>query len=92
MAAAKAKTEYVPKATKCAVTKEQFLKHAKPILLRGTMDGQEFVLTLGVKEFSTGSFGWGASGDKGVLTIDGTPIKVQLGANFTVIGSKDAEG
>lgn len=87
---AKAKADGV-KTTKCAVSKAQFLKHAKPLLLKGTMDGQEITLVLGVKEFSTGSFGWGAGGEKGALTIDGIPVKVQLGANFTVVGSKEAE-
>lgn len=41
------------------------------------------------KEFSTGSFGWYASG-KVVITVDGRPLTVQAGITLTVVGSKDA--
>lgn len=89
--AADAKKQYEPKATKCAVSREEFIKHAKPMLIKGTMDGQEFSAVLGAGEFSTGSFGWKAGGDKATLTINGKPVKVQLSINLTVVGSKDAK-
>ncbi len=41
------------------------------------------------KGFSTGSFGWYLNG-KVTLTIDGKAVPVQIGANFTVVGSKEA--
>lgn len=74
------------KATKCTISRKEFVGKAKPIVVK-IGDGNQLMLT--PKEFSTGSFGWGAS-EKVVLTIDGEPVKVQASINFTVVGSKDA--
>lgn len=72
-------------APKCPVTKEQFLKSAKPLMI--SIDGKQQVAS--VKEFSTGSLGWYA-GEKVVVEIDGVPVRCQVGLNITVIGSKPA--
>jgi hypothetical protein len=90
--AGKAPTEYTPKKTTCEITAEEFDKNAKPILLRGTMDDQEFTLALGRKHFSTGSFGWSLSGEKKELIVDGKLLKVQVVVNMIVVGSKEVNG
>jgi hypothetical protein len=83
---AKAKTE--PKvetaAPKCPITREQF-KKAQPIKV--TIAGRDYLAM--PKEFSTGSLGF-YLGDKVVVEIDGVPVKLQLGCNMTIIGSKTA--
>lgn len=63
----------------------EFLSKAKT--LEAVIDGQRVVLD--VKAFSTGSYGWNATG-KLSITVDGKPVKCQLGVNLTVVGSKDA--
>ena len=68
----------------CPVTREQFAK-AVPLTVK---IGDTAVLVAAPKHFSTGSFGWYA-GDKTVVVIDGVPVKVQVGLNLTVVGSKD---
>lgn len=81
---AKAKTATVEReAPKCPVTKEQFFKNAKPLMV--TVNGTPMVAT--PKEFSSGSFGWYLNG-KTPVEVDGVPVNVQLGFNLTVIGSK----
>jgi hypothetical protein len=72
--------------TVCPVSREQFLKAAKPLTL--TIDGKTLVAP--VKEFSTGSFGW-FTNDKLVVEVDGVPVKVQPSISLVVVGSKDAE-
>ena len=47
-------------------------------------------LTAEPKEFSTGSFGWYLSG-KATVMVDGKPVQVQVGANLTIIGSKESK-
>jgi hypothetical protein len=70
----------------CPVTRQQFLKAAKPLTL--TIDGKTLVAS--VKEFSTGSFGW-FTNDKLVVEVDGVSCKVQPSISLVVVGSKDAE-
>lgn len=70
-------------APQCPVTREQFVGCAEP--LNVTINGTPMIAE--VKEFSTGSFGWYLSG-KMRVTIDGKPVTVQMGCNFTVVGSK----
>lgn len=81
-----AQTNETPKteAPKCPITKEQFRAHAKPMVV--VIDGKQIIAN--AKEFSTGSVGYYA-GDKIVVTIDGIPVKVQVGITLTVVGSKE---
>lgn len=72
--------------TTCPLTRERFLKAAKPLTL--TIDGKTLVAS--VKEFSTGSFGW-YTNDKLVIEVDGVPCKIQPSISLVVVGSKDAE-
>lgn len=71
-------------ATKCPISREQFRQGAKP--LKVVVNDVE--MTAEVKEFSTGSFGWYLN-SKAAIDVGGTPVSVQIGANLTVIGSKD---
>ncbi|MBI2804544.1 MAG: hypothetical protein HYX68_06120 [Planctomycetes bacterium] len=70
--------------TTCPVTRQQFLKNAKPVEV--IMDGQKMLAA--VKEFSTGSLGWNIS-NKMTIQVGDTPVTVQVGLNLTIIGSKD---
>lgn len=81
---AQPQTTEAPKESKCPISREQFRKDAKPLVV--VVDGKQIIAN--AKEFSTGSLGWYA-GDKVVVTIDGVPVKVQVGINLTVVGSKD---
>ena len=72
--------------SKCPVTREQFLKAAKPLSL--TIDGKTIVAS--VKQFSTGSFGW-FTNDKLVIEVDGVPCKVQPSISLVIVGSKEAQ-
>lgn len=67
-----------------AITREQFRTHAPPVVV--VINGKEFKVPR--KEFSTGSLGWYLS-DKMDVTIDGQDVKVQIGLNLTIVGSKD---
>jgi hypothetical protein len=73
--------------TKCPISFKQFQDHAKPVVLE--VAGQKVVLSPKPDRAETKSFGYFA-GEKIVIDIDGIPVKVQLGINATVIGSKDA--
>lgn len=78
------------KKKQCAITREDFKK--APILTLDVTDGEGNPLAkflCAPKDFSTGSFGWGAS-DKMTLTINGTLVKVQCSINLTVVASKEA--
>lgn len=68
---------------KCPITRQQFDK-ATPIVV-SVADRQVIAAP---KHFSTGSIGWYA-GDKIVVTVDGVPVKVQVGITLTVVGSKE---
>ncbi len=74
------------KKTVCPLTKEEFLEAAKA--LNVTLDGQR--LTAGVKEFSTGSFGWNLSG-KVTIEVGEESVVCQVGLNIIVVGSKPEE-
>ena len=66
------------------ITRQQFRDAAKPVVV--TINGKEFKVPR--KEFSTGSLGWYLN-DKMDIEIDGHEVKVQIGLNLTVVGSKD---
>jgi hypothetical protein len=70
--------------TSCPVTRSEFKQHAKPLML--SLDGKE--IQADVKEFSTGSCGWNINA-KVTVMLNGTPVSVQIGANFTIVGSKE---
>jgi hypothetical protein len=73
-----------PKKTTCPISRKDFRAKAKPLSI--VIDGQN--VGADVKEFSTGSFGWFLNGKVTVL-VDGVPVKVQVGLNLTVVGSKE---
>lgn len=73
------------KKTVCPVTRKQFREKARAVVLM--VDGVP--MSVEVKEFSTGSFGWFGS-DKVTVMIDGVPVKVQANVNLTVVNSKEA--
>lgn len=66
-----------------AITRESFLESARPISLKIG----DFPVIANVKQFSTGSLGWGAN-EKITLQVGDEVVRVQLGLNLTVIGSK----
>jgi hypothetical protein len=68
------------------VTREEFKAKAKSV----SVSVEGVPLTAEPKEFSTGSFGWYLSG-KATIVVDGKPVQVQVGANLTIIGSKEAK-
>lgn len=70
----------------CECTRQQFQASAKPIDV--TLAGQPMVAE--PKEFSTGSFGWYASGKARLKLADGTIVTCQVGLNLTVLRSKEA--
>lgn len=67
-----------------AITREQFRESAKPVVV--VINGKEFEVAK--KEFSTGSLGWYLN-DKMDIEIAGHKVKVQIGLNLTIVGSKD---
>ncbi|MBN1342255.1 MAG: hypothetical protein JXQ73_06225 [Phycisphaerae bacterium] len=71
-------------ATTCPVSRDQFRQNAQPIKV--IVNGVE--MTAEVKEFRTGSFGWYLN-SKATVDVGGATVTVQIGANLTVVGSKD---
>ncbi|MGE4160031.1 MAG: hypothetical protein AB7F75_13145 [Planctomycetota bacterium] len=70
--------------TVCPLTRDEFRADVKPLKLE--ICGQTVMAT--PKEFSTGSLGWNITG-KVLVEIGGKTVQVQVGANLTVIGSKE---
>jgi uncharacterized Zn-binding protein involved in type VI secretion len=70
----------------CPVTREEFKSKAKSV----SVQVEGVPLLAEPKEFSTGSFGWYLSG-KATIMVDGKPVAVQVGANLTIIGSKESK-
>jgi hypothetical protein len=70
--------------TTCPIGRAEYRSKAKPIKVE--INGVPMMAE--VKEFSTGSFGWYLSG-KTTIDIDGKLVSVQVGANLTIIGSKE---
>ena len=70
------------------LTRSEFRNHAiaLPVVINGVPH------TAVVKEFSTGSLGWNINA-KTEVTVNGKPVRVQIGLNLTIVGSKEfAEG
>ena len=72
-------------ATVCPITRSEFAEHAKDLPVQ--IDGVK--LTAEVKQFSTGSLGWNINA-KDSIELNGKKVKVQIGLNVTIIGSKEA--
>jgi hypothetical protein len=66
------------------ITREQFRTSAQAVKV--VINGKEFEVAK--KEFSTGSLGWYLN-DKMDVEIGGQKVKVQIGLNLTIVGSKD---
>jgi hypothetical protein len=66
------------------LTRSEFRNHAiaLPVVINGVPH------TAVVKEFSTGSLGWNINA-KTEVTVNGKPVKVQIGLNLTIVGSKE---
>ncbi len=71
-------------ATTCPISRAEFRDKAEPVKV--VVNGVE--MTAEVKEFKTGSFGWYLN-NKATIEVAGKPVTVQVGANLTVVGSKD---
>lgn len=71
-------------APKCPVSREKFNSSAMPLVV--SLAGKQVIAS--PKQFSTGSMGW-YCGDKIIVEIDGVPVKVQVGLNLTIVGSKE---
>ena len=67
-------------------TKE--LKDEQKVELLDKMKAEKRSFVLNVKEFSTGSIGWNATGKDTIKLNDGTDCRCQVSINFTVNGSK----
>lgn len=70
----------------CVISKADFVAMAKPLEI--TINGVP--MSAEVKEFSTGSFGFFINGKMSVK-IGEKSVPVQIGANFTVVNSKEAK-
>lgn len=70
--------------SKCPISRKQFDESAEPIAVKIG----DFPFAAVPKQFSTGSMGWNVS-EKMTILIDGKPVKVQVGLNLTVVGSKE---
>ena len=68
----------------CPITRDTFRQKATPLPI--VINGVPLIAE--VKEFSTGSLGWYCGG-KLTITVDGKPVKVQIGLNLTIVGSKE---
>jgi hypothetical protein len=66
------------------ITREQFRNSAQPVKV--VINGKEFDVAR--KEFSTGSLGWYLN-DKMEIEVGGVKVRVQIGLNLTIVGSKD---
>lgn len=66
------------------LTREKFTQSAQP--LNVVINGVPLVAD--PKQFTTGSLGWNTNG-KMTVVIDGIPVKVQVGLNLTIVGSKE---
>lgn len=72
------------KKTVCPVSRAQFASGAKGVVV--VIGGQSMVAE--PKVFASGSFGWFVQGSV-TLSIDGVPVKTQVGLNLVVANSKD---
>lgn len=74
------------KKTECPIGPVEFMAEAKSIPLDELFKGEKAL----PHDFSTRSFGW-RYGEKKTVTVNGKDLRVQIGLNITVIGSKETE-
>lgn len=73
------------KKTACPISRKEFNEHAQPLdIIVGdeTLEGDP-------KAFSSGSIGWYVNGKLKEVVVNGKKVTVQVGANFTIVGSKE---
>jgi hypothetical protein len=83
--------DYTSKRTVCPITRAEFATLAKALVLdvRKQGDSDPFdKVTLVPKQFSTNSIGWNGNG-KITVDVGGKIVTVQVGVNFTIVGSKE---
>lgn len=86
MATKKGQTSGKPvKKTECPVSRAQFKAKARPVTV--VINGQTFGANP-KRDLDSGSLGYFLN-DKITVEIDGVPVKLQIGLNLTVIGSKE---
>ncbi len=84
-------SNFTPRKTVCPITSvDEFNRNAEAleVVIRTTSGKELYVGRMEAKEFSTLSLGWNAS-DKATVPVGPVPVKVQIGVNVTVIGSKE---
>ncbi len=75
----------------CKISRGQFRKAARTLkaVVRHYGDSTDVAeVRLTPKEFSTNSLGWYGN-DKITVEVDGVLVDIQVGINFTIIGSKE---
>lgn len=80
-----AKKDAKPSTTKCEITRKHFKEHAKPMSV--TINGIPFAAA--PKDFSTKSLGWNINDKIQQFEIGGKLVKIQVGLNLTIVGSKE---
>lgn len=71
--------------TPCNVTRKQFAEQARTTAIKvgdTTIDADP-------RTFASGSLGWYVNGKAKIALADGTIVTVQVGANLTVVNSKE---
>lgn len=71
--------------TKCPISLADFLETAKAMPI--VIGGQAY--SAPPRKFASGSFGWYVN-EKLFYSLGGQELKVQIGINLTIIGSKEA--
>lgn len=77
-------TTFARRKTECPVSRREFKAEAKAVQV--TINGIPMLAE--VKDFSTGSLGWYASG-KVTVQVGDTLVTCQLGFTLTAVGSKE---
>lgn len=73
-----------PRKSKADVSRADFARHAKPL----TIKVDDNLKVAPTKDFSSGSYGWFLT-EKGVIMINGKPVKVQLQVQVIVVHSRE---
>jgi hypothetical protein len=73
------------KKTECPISRATFKAKARPVTV--VINGQTFG-AYPKRDLDSGSLGYFLN-DKITIEVDGVPVKVQIGLNLTVIGSKE---
>jgi hypothetical protein len=78
--------------TICPVSRADFEKRAKGILIEGTHDGRPFSILMSPKLFSTGSFGWHGGSQDLIMVVNGEPVGCVLNFLITCKNSSPDKG